>query len=43
LLAEWAQRYLPGRTPEITDPVLMLAGWVLVVLVGQSEEARSEN
>ena len=32
ILGELAQRYLPGRTPEVTDPLLLLAGWTLVVL-----------
>lgn len=36
VLGEWAQRYLQGRTPELTDPVLMLAGWILVLLIRDS-------
>jgi VanZ family protein len=33
---ELAQRYLPGRTPEITDVVLLLAGAVMLYLVEPS-------
>jgi hypothetical protein len=30
-LGEWAQVYLPGRTPELTDPLLApLFGWLFV-------------
>ncbi|HEY2842995.1 MAG TPA: VanZ family protein [Bryobacteraceae bacterium] len=29
-LGEWAQRYLPGRTPEATDMVLLAAGAMLL-------------
>ena len=33
LTGELAQRYLPGRTPELTDLVLLLAGAVMLYLV----------
>ena len=32
---EWAQRYLPGRTPEITEPVLALLVALLLYLFQQ--------
>ena len=40
LTGELAQRYLPGRTPELTDLVLLLAGAVMLYLV---EPARWDN
>jgi hypothetical protein len=36
---ESAQRYLPGRTPELTDLVLLAAGAVLLYLVEPSRGA----
>jgi hypothetical protein len=30
---EWLQRYLPGRVPDITDPLLALALGVALVLL----------
>jgi hypothetical protein len=37
---ESAQRYLPGRTPETTDLVLLASGAVLLYLVEPSEPLR---
>jgi VanZ family protein len=34
LALEWAQTYLPGRVPEITDAVLAVLMGVLLSLVG---------
>ncbi len=37
-VCEWTQRYLPGRTPEITSVVLALGmGWLVAALAGRSE------
>ncbi len=40
LTGEWAQRYLPGRTPELSDPVLLLAGLALTLLIPGEPEAQ---
>jgi len=40
LAGELAQRYLPGRTPETTDLVLLLAGGVMLCLI---ESPRWDN
>jgi hypothetical protein len=37
---EFAQRYLPGRTPEITDLVLLAAGAVLLSLTSNNKDRR---
>jgi VanZ family protein len=37
---EFAQRYLPGRTPEITDLVLLAAGAVLLGLTSNNKDRR---
>jgi VanZ family protein len=34
---EWAQRYQPGRTPEVTDLVLLAAGGALLHLTGSDD------
>jgi VanZ family protein len=37
---EWVQRYLPGRTPEITDPVLaLLVAFVLWLFPGRNKKS----
>ena len=35
---EWAQQYIPGRTPETTDVVVVLLGAVLLGLCSRNEE-----
>lgn len=39
-MLEWVQRYLPGRTPEITDPVLaLLVAFVLWLFPGRNKKS----
>ena len=38
---EFAQRYLPGRTPEITDMVLLAAGAMLLSLASNNDRDRT--
>lgn len=41
---EWAQRWSPGRTPELTDPLLaLLLGWIFhLLLAARAAAARAE-
>ena len=38
-VGEWMQRYLPGRTPEITDLALLMGGVVLIEILKLSNKA----
>lgn len=40
---EWAQRYLPGRTPELTDVVLLLAGFTLTLLIRDEQAPQAKH
>jgi VanZ family protein len=41
IAGEWAQQYLPGRTPESTDILLLLAGATLLALCTESKPSQS--
>ncbi|MBL8178771.1 MAG: VanZ family protein [Bryobacterales bacterium] len=41
LVCEWLQRYLPGRTPELTDVILAIAGAALLTVLTRQRRARN--
>jgi VanZ family protein len=42
IIGEWAQQYIPGRTPESTDVLVLLAAAVLLAMCGEKAQPKAD-